>query len=259
MLKDFIFKLIDWITFNKGFARYIAGFKIYFPIKFSRFFNENYEAENIEFVKEHIEPGATVLDIGGHIGLYAIIFSKLARKGGKVFSFEPTPYTRSIMEKVVKMNAHLNSASISVQPFAISDKVGVISFNVVPDIAGVANSMVAIEGAGSIDVETIDIDSFRNRNCLKIDFIKIDVEGAEYYALLGAKQTFMHDRPKATLGLHPWQIKSMNSSLDQIWDLLNSYEYHIQVGKKKLTKFEFCANKELFDVTLIPNEVASSN
>ncbi|MDR2600473.1 MAG: FkbM family methyltransferase, partial [Oscillospiraceae bacterium] len=51
-----------------------------------------------------------------------------------------------------------------------------------------------------IKVQTIDLDSFVNENNLpRIDFIKADIEGAERYMLMGAKQVLKDFAPKLSL------------------------------------------------------------
>ena len=248
-LKGIYYWIQDAFYLFKGVPRMINGTAIRLPAKWCNFFWDGYERDNFLFASSVIKKNDTILDIGAHIGLFSIHLSRLAGNGGKVFAFEPTPFTWNVLMTTVKLNKVEN---ISVQPFAVSDSNGSVVFNVIPDHVGIANSMVAIDHTVPVNVKTITIDSFRSENKIKINFLKIDVEGAEYFALRGARKTFLEDRPGALLGIHPWQIRSMNSSLEQIWDLLREYGMKICCLGRPLEKEWFVLQTELFDVELTP-------
>ena len=246
-LKEIYYRVKDAFYLFKGVPRIINGTTIRLQAKWCNFFWDGYEKENFSFASSVINKKDTILDIGAHIGLFSIHLSKLTGCEGKVFAFEPTPFTRNVIMTTIRLN---KADNISIQPYAVSDTNGDVVFNVMPDSVGISNSIVAIDHTVPVQVKTITIDTFRAENKIKIDFLKIDVEGAEYYALLGAQQTFLEDRPTALVGIHPWQIKSMNSSLEQIWDLLNNYRMSINYIGKPLDREWFISQTELFDVEL---------
>ena len=248
-LKGIYYRLKDAFYLFKGVPRIINGTAIRLPVKWCNFFWDGYEKDNFSFARAVIKKKDTILDIGAHIGLFSIHLSKLTGEDGKVFAFEPTPFTRNVLMTTVRLNKAVN---ISIEPTAVSDTNGDVVFNVMPDSVGISNSIVAIDHTVPVLVKTITIDTFRTENKIKIDFLKIDVEGAEYYALLGAQQTFLEDRPTALMGIHPWQIKSMNSSLEQIWDLLQQYRMRICCLGKPLVRDWFISQTELFDMELTP-------
>lgn len=248
-IKNVYYWLKDTLYLYRGVPRNINGTLIRFPAKWSCFFGDGYERDSFLFAANWVCPGDTVLDIGAHIGYFTIHLAKLTGPEGKVFAFEPTLFTRSILQKTVNLNKGVN---VSVQPYAVSDQNGKAVFNVLPGNAGVANSMVAFDNFVPVEVKTIKIDTFRSDNNIRIKFIKIDVEGAEFFTLNGARQTFQVDRPHALLGLHPWQIRSMNTSLEQIWNLLIEYKMKISIRTVPVKKEWFIGQTELFDVELVP-------
>ncbi|MCW3105601.1 MAG: methyltransferase [Segetibacter sp.] len=247
--KSFIYSVADFF-FPRGITRNMNGTIIRFPAKWSRYFRNGYEKYNFEFAAKSIPAGGTAIDIGAHIGVFAVHLSKLTGRQGKVYAFEPSPYTFAVLNKVINLNKQYGE--IVAYPFAISDKEGEINFNIVPGSASVANTMASMENTVPIKVKMISVDAFRKANNLRIDFLKIDAEGAEYLVLYGAKETFMEDRPKAHLGLHPWQIKAMGTSLEKIWDLLALYQLMIYLAGSPVNREWFCHQTELFDVELIP-------
>ena len=70
-------------------------------------FNEVYEYLVTELVQKEVKMGNVVLDIGAHIGYYALMFAKLVGPHGKVFAFEPEPGNFAILEKNVRVNDYL--------------------------------------------------------------------------------------------------------------------------------------------------------
>jgi FkbM family methyltransferase len=242
-IKNGFYLIIDLITLKKGINRTINGFEYRFPVKWSRYYEQGYESSTFQFFKENIKKGDTILDIGAHIGLYSIPFSKLTGDSGKVFCFEPTQSTFSVLNEIVKLNKLYNIQTIN----EAIDEI----FNLTSDTGegSNANSIVNISRTeNSIELSATSIDDFRRKNNLKIDAIKIDVEGAELNALKGARNTFFEDRPYGILALHPKNILDFNHSLEDIWSLLIDYKLEITHNGNIISKDEFCNHTLLFDI-----------
>jgi FkbM family methyltransferase len=252
-VKDFCYSLLDKVLLGRGIKRTVNGFKIVFPTRYYKYYEPDYEKDSFTFIKSTIKSGQTVLDIGGHIGLYAVAFGKLVGPSGKVFSFEPTPITNNILRKTVALNGL--ESTVTVQNEAISKEEGETVFFISNQNADNSNSLVKYETPKSVHgvkVPLLSIDKFAEKLNRKIDFIKIDVEGVELDAVIGAKETLLRDHPLCILALHPYQIKSKGDSLEQIWDVVTGYNYELLYNGKKIDKDFFCKQTELFDVWLQP-------
>lgn len=251
LIKNIAYQTLDVITFGKGVKRNIGGETIRFPSRFSRYYESNYEPETFKFFRENLKLGDTVLDIGAHIGLFSVLISRLVGKQGKVFSFEPTPFTRSILQEVINLNEVSDIAKVRGE--AVSDKKGNAFFYDTETEISNANSLVKTDlGKKQIEVSLISVDEFVNENNLKINCLKIDVEGAELNLLKGAKETFLNHRPVARLGLHPPFIKENGQTLEEIWDILKQYNLEVIFEGKEISKEFFCKQSTLFDVNLLP-------
>lgn len=255
-VKKIGYKVIDVVTLGTGVPTKINGVKLKLPTKYFRLFPADYEKDNFEFFKKHIKQGDIILDIGAHIGLFAIFFAKLSK--GKVYSFEPTPATLKWLKKTIDIN-HCNNI-VTIVPKAISDKAGKAKFFVSPtsDIS-VANSLIGYEDGvmevrdGSYEVDMISIDEFVKEKRIKPNILKIDAEGVELQLLKGAADTFLNCRPIATLGLHLFAYKNKKETLAEIWDILISYRMNIFIDEQPVTKEIFCSKEGwVFDVQLIP-------
>jgi FkbM family methyltransferase len=146
-----------------------------------------YEYKNIQ-----LEKGDIVIDAGANIGE----FSALAGvKGCKSYAFEPMPGIIDILAKTAEWNP-----GITICEYALADKASELYFN--EDAEGILGSsfVMPLKKANKVKVKAIDLDTFVEKNKLhRVDFIKADIEGAERYMLMGAKQTLKEFAPKLAI------------------------------------------------------------
>jgi FkbM family methyltransferase len=252
VIKQAVYKALDAVTLGRGVARSIGGERIRFPAKWSRYYEAEYEPETFRFFREHVKSGDTVLDIGGHIGLFAVVTARLVGADGKVFSFEPTPFTRNVLQEVVDLNNC--SDRVEVRPEAVSSQSGETTFFDTGNEISNANSLVRTERSKvEIRVPLTTVDDFVNGRSLSVNCLKIDVEGAELDLLSGARETFLRQRPVARLGLHPAFIAQNNQSLSDIWQMLGEYKMRVEFEGALAEKEWFCSQTDLFDVNLLPS------
>lgn len=133
-----------------------------------------------ETFKKQIKKGDTVLDIGGHIGYYTLISAKLVGESGKVYVFEPDPTNFSILKKNVELNGYKNVVLVNK---AVSDKTGKCKLYLdEKDLGGHSINDIK-DKMKSIEIESVKLDDFLKNE--KVDFIKMDIEGAEPKAIKG--------------------------------------------------------------------------
>ncbi|MEK9184573.1 MAG: FkbM family methyltransferase [Patescibacteria group bacterium] len=141
----------------------------------------NYEKETTELFKKIIKPGMTVIDIGAHIGYFTRLFSKLVGEKGKVFAFEADPINFSFLKR---NTFHLTNTIIINK--AVSEQNGEISFYHIPDSTGCHSVIKPNRPAEKITIPAVTVDSIITEyNLIKIDVIKMDIEGGELLALAG--------------------------------------------------------------------------
>jgi FkbM family methyltransferase len=252
--KDLFYYLLDIATLKKGIKVLINDYKIILPTGYHKYFPLYYERPNFLFFKKMCKPGMNIIDIGAHVGLYSVYMQKLS--GGNVYGFEPTPSTVSVLKKTIALNKA--GSNIEVIEAAVSDITGKARFKIDSQRASVSNSLVEYnrtEKMETSEVEVISIDDFVAKRKIKIDFIKIDAEGAELSVLRGAQNTLLDQRPVMILALHPEAIAARNETNEMIWHFLKKMNYSILYDEKKISKREFDDNKELFDVHLVPTEL----
>ncbi len=167
-----------------------------------------YEAEEMEFVRQHVRPGDTVLDIGANIGFFTINLAAMVGSGGKVYAFEPSPRVADLLERSVAENRF--GDRIVVARAAAADQPGRLGLFVGADSLNLSGSYLmknktAADAPGRIvEVPVVQLDLEPVRR--PVSFIKIDVEGAEPLALRGAHNILREDRPTILAELNPSQL-----------------------------------------------------
>lgn len=137
-------------------------------------------------VKNEIKPGDIVIDVGANIGYYTLIFAKLVGKTGKVIAFEPEPKNFQLLKKNIAINELTN---VIIEQKIVSDKNEKIKL-FLADSGIVGHRINPIKNTTNfIEVDSVTLDNYLQINNLnkKINFLKIDVEGAEMQVLEGAK------------------------------------------------------------------------
>lgn len=161
-----------------------------------------------KLVKDLVKPGMTVVDVGANIGYFTVIFSKLVGNTGKVYAFEPDPYNYDILSKNIKLN---NLSNVILIPKALSNFPGKIKLFL--DKTNLGNMSFAAQNisddGGEIEVEAVTLDSYLGGQ--KVDFIKIDVQGAEGLVLGGAKNTLNNNHLKILTEFWPYGLKNLKT------------------------------------------------
>ena len=168
---------------------------------------DQYELEDSEMLYKLVSDHDTIFDIGANIGWYSNHLSKKL-PNSKIYSFEPIPETFA----QVKRNTELNqSNNISLNNVALSDKVQTLTFYYSPTITGASSAanITENENMTKLECQTNTLDKFvKENNIPKLDFVKCDVEGAEFMVYKGGAETIEKYKPIVfTEMLRKWAAK----------------------------------------------------
>lgn len=252
LVKKIGYKVLD-IFCKNGIRVNINNFSLRLPVYHFRLFPNDYEKENFEFIRKTIKPGYVILDIGAHIGLTAAIFGTMVKEQGRVFSFEPTPASFATLKETLRINGLQNIVTPVNMP--VTEKSGKVDFFISDTKVDFANSLVEWEEGKvlhAIQMDATSIDDFvATQKLTRIDFVKIDAEGAELSVLIGGKKTLSKFKPRVILALHPTAISTNGHSLLSIYELIKSMGFKIYFDSKEIRSDDFCNKQCLFDVHLI--------
>lgn len=140
-----------------------------------------------------IRPGDVVLDGGGHLGTFARF--ALERGARQVISFEPDPSNASCYR--LNLDNQIREGRAILIEAGLWDQTGSLKFT--PDAKGNSGSGV-VGQTGEVEIQTITIDQVaRNLALDRVDFIKMDIEGAERRALAGGLSVLERWAPRMAI------------------------------------------------------------
>jgi len=170
---------------NKPSYVMVEGFKLYVHkggdlLSDSLLISKEYEPVETNVIKEIVKEGDVVVDAGANIGYYTLLLSRLVGPKGKVYAFEPGKECFDILKENVIENKAENVVLINK---ALSDKVEDLKFYI-NDKDKASSSL--LEEAKALGTEVIVKGTTLDLEVKKpIDFLKMDIEGAELRALIG--------------------------------------------------------------------------
>lgn len=157
-----------------------------------------HEPKVSDWMRKKILPGMTVLDIGANIGYHTIFAAFLTGHSGRVLAVEADSRIAKIVDENVKRNSLKN---IVVVAGAASGRDGTIRFGQARTSGW--SGLYCPDPVDWIEVQTFTIDSLVDKLRIeKVDFIKIDVEGAEKEVLAGMQGLLRRQRPALLIEVH---------------------------------------------------------
>lgn len=180
---------------------------------------------DLDLIGRLLAPGDTFVDGGANVGLFTLVAAARVGKLGKVLAFEPGGAVRSLLLQNVLLNGF---RQVAVMPFAISSHAGEASFRAF-DVAGAGlNHLVPGDGEGG-DLETVVLTTLDQAiappDRARLGLIKLDLEGAEHAALLGAAEILREIRPDILLEVEPAHLRRMGSTAEDVGALLRQHGY----------------------------------
>jgi FkbM family methyltransferase len=166
--------------------------------------DDSFEKSERRFVENALRSGMTVLDIGAHHGLYTLLASRRVGPQGRVVSFEPSVRERNHLLRHLRLNRCKN---VQVEAVALGSLSASSELFVVQGIATGCNCLRPPNVAEpttkiAVEIRTLDEDLER-LGIRRVDFIKIDAEGAELDVFMGAKRLLEREpRPVMLVEVH---------------------------------------------------------
>lgn len=154
-----------------------------------------YEFEYLKEMVKEIPADAVVVDAGGNLGNHSVYFSMFS-KAREIHVFEPQKLVFQILERNLKLNGCRNVVAHNVALGAAPGHIQL--YDQMPGNSGSTEFREASVGEDAYPVETIDA-----LDLPRLDFMKIDVEGAELGVLKGAEKTIAKFKPALFMELKP--------------------------------------------------------
>jgi FkbM family methyltransferase len=155
-----------------------------------------YEPQETELVRREVGAGDVVLDLGANIGYFTLIFGALVGDKGRVFAFEPDPENFALLDENIAMNGYKTVVAVQA---AVADQTGTTRLYLSEDNKGDHRIYDSRDDRRAIDVPVISLDDFFDGYTGRVDFIKMDIQGAEGLALAGMQSLLERTTPRMLL------------------------------------------------------------
>lgn len=183
----------------------------------------------VELLGAAVAPGETAFDIGANYGLYCYHLSRCVGRRGRVYAFEPVPFTYGTLSVVARL---LRFRNVELIQKGCSDRAGRITFTVPVQASGAMAAGQAYIGgrdddragkerqvrwAGTRDVvgEVVALDEYLP-HVERVSLIKCDIEGAELLAFRGAEALIDAYRPTVICEINPWFLEGFGIRLEEL-------------------------------------------
>jgi len=200
------------------------------PFDFTR--NQKYDRETKKIIRRVCRPGSNCIDVGCHKG-EILDFIKKTSPHGIHYGFEPIP------ELFENLKRKYQNTNCRIYQLAISNRKGQSSFNYVvsnPSYSGLKKRKYdrPAERDMQIMVDTDTIDNIIPD--IKIDFVKVDVEGAEILVFEGARKMLATYKPVVVFEYGIGGSDFYGADPEKMFGLLNSLGLNISLLEKWLRK-----------------------
>lgn len=164
-------------------------------------------------------------DVGAHVAYYSCI-AGVSNQALRLFLFEMNRDMVGVMERNLRQNGRTDAVIVN-RP--VADRQRLVSYPKASREPGLSMcDAIAANDGGHILVEAVSLDEFFAERATWPDLIKIDVEGAEYDVLRGARQIIAQHHPVMFVEVHPRLLGNFGASAEQVYAFLRAHGYTIQ-------------------------------
>lgn len=203
--------------------------------------------------------GAEFVDVGANIGVFCVLAADvLRRRGGHALAVEPLQQNLDFLTASLAANGL--SDLIDVAPVAVGDAEGTLELEVMaPGEIANARPTTWSEGATagsrvvSIPMTTLDAIASGRRN---VQFVKIDVEGAELFVLRGAVELLRRERPLVYCEFHKDFMAANGTTFADVVAFAGAADYVVQyLGTTgRIVAAPPDPSSRFHDIVLVPRE-----
>jgi len=211
------------------------------------------EEKEMALLPRFVDEGDQVLDIGANFAYYSTRLSTLVGGAGKVTAFEPIPFTSEVcaalLRKFRATNVVLFQKGVGARDEQVKFSVPLQDFGAMSaGQAHMAERNNELDGkedyysftdATEFTCHVVALDDFLTLDARPLSFVKIDIEGAEYYALLGMRRLLEEHRPVVLIEIQPFFLKGFEIPEEALVVLIDQLGYDLYLydeGSAKLRR-----------------------
>jgi FkbM family methyltransferase len=198
---------------------------------------ENYETD---VFRAYCKEGATIVDVGANVGLYAVVAAVRVGKAGRVIAVEPHLESFQYLMKSIAVNGLTQVKAFNV---AVGDRSCSVPLYLTDDNKADSRIYSTDGRRENVTVQMVELDQLLAENGIEtVDVIKMDIQGAEALALRGMSQVLANN-PNIVIFTEfwPWGMEQAQSSAAAFLQQLRNagFEFHsIDEEGRTLTRVE---------------------
>ena len=194
----------------------------------------------LDLVPLAVRPGEVAIDVGANFGMWIPALSSAVGDSGRVYAFEPIPFTVSTLRVVGRL---LRAGNLEIVPKACGESAGTIAFTVPLQDSGAisagqshaagrrddrpgAERHVRWPRAKQVECEAVALDDLLPQ-LGEVSLLKADVEGAELLALRGARRLLERDAPTVVTEINPWFLEGFGLTVADLTGFLGQRGYRL--------------------------------
>lgn len=193
----------------------------------------------LELVDRVVREGDTVIDIGANYGLWAYHMSRAVGRTGKVWSFEPIPFTARTFRLIARALGFADN--VELVNVGCGEEAGRVEFTV-PVQSGIAISAGLVHMAGrrdqrpgkeiharfdqtkNVECDVVALDEFLPR-LERVSLLKCDIEGADLFAMRGARRLLEEHKPVVVIEITPWFLEGFGLTVGDVYGFFEGLGY----------------------------------
>lgn len=179
----------------------------------------------LAMVASLLRPGDRMLDIGAHVGTFALPLARRVGPEGHVFAFEASRDNHALLERNIRLNAM--ESSITTTFGVVSEEPGAFSMRSPDETNSGMHYFVATAGPTSAELPSVQIDAWHAAaGSPPVALVKIDVEGAEVSVLRSSRRLIERHRPAIYIEINTAALANFGKSAMDIETELSALGYH---------------------------------
>lgn len=192
----------------------------------------SFEPSVIRSYRRLVSPGDVALDIGANVGAHTLPLARAVGESGRVFAFEPTGWAFSKLRANLALNPAVSARVTAEQALLVAPDERSVPAAIYSSWPLTSGSELHPQHRGRLmstdEARSVTLDEYLDRaGAERVDFVKLDVDGAEPAVLAGAAATIARHRPAIVMEMAPCLYVGTDG-FDRIVDFLGGQNYRLE-------------------------------
>lgn len=194
----------------------------------------DFEPFETETIKKLVHRGDVAVDVGANIGFHTLLLARLVGPEGIVYAFEPDPDNFALLQKNIQANGYQN---VVAEQAAVSHETGSAQLFLASENHVDHRLYHTGEARAAIDVRCYRLDDYFPANNDRVDFLKMDIQGAEVGAIRGMENLLKrNENIKVITEFWPFGLETAGDSPVAFLDLMSGLVFEaFEVSESKQT------------------------